>query len=323
MHRIVRIGSVATLFVLTACGGPFTFLPEGMEDVGFTSRDLVSYLARQRHDQSVFGNGILGTASMPDGARLQGAVRVTATTMGTPHMADVPLVVGPEQSKVIGVQTGTSVGVTAEGAARVFRGFGDAGRRYLSVDALASVSWLPPLPESDLNFESSSLAGAAGMRLGITSDHGNVPAITLLVMGRRLPGFAFQTATLPVVGGGTARISTDNIALESSVARLAVSKQLGVFGITAGYGVDEITVEGSVGSTIAGRNLPAPEATIAFAAELRRHTLFLGGSYRTGGVTLAGELGHLSGGQGEYEINTFASGGGSRVYLNLGLRFGQ
>lgn len=321
VQRIARDVVVFGSLLLAACG-PFNFVPEELEDLAFSSRDVVTYLARQRHDQVAFGNAVLGTASLPSGTRAHGSLRVTATGMGAPELSATPVAVGPQVARTLAVETGTSVGVSAAGAARVFRGFGRGPSRYGAVDVVGTLSWLPDLPASELNIESGSIAGGAGVRIGITDDHDNVPAVSLLLMGMKLPSVRFGADQLPVAGGGTAAVQTDGMEMYSSVTRLAVSKQLGAFGVTAGFGADEIRVEGDLAARIDGRNLPTNEASLGVTDDLRRTTLFAGGSYRRGSITFAGEIGHRSGGSGDEEFNAFASGGGSRVYLNLGVRLG-
>jgi hypothetical protein len=104
------------VLVLTACDGPFTFIPDGFEDAAFKSRDAVTYLARQRHAQVAFGTPEIGTAATATGRTPRLGARVTVSGVGSPRFGGVPIRVGDQRARAIPVTTGTSIALTLEGA---------------------------------------------------------------------------------------------------------------------------------------------------------------------------------------------------------------
>jgi hypothetical protein len=312
------------LLAVAACDGPFSIIPPGYEDAAFKSRDMVTYLARQRHAQLAFGTPEIGTAGNVAGRTPRLGARVTVSGFGSPTLTGVPIRVGDQRASTIPVTTATSASLTLEGATQLYAGKQRGERRLFSLDLIGRAYLASGLPESDLNIESSSLGGALGLAFGIVNEHGNTPAVSVMFMQGRLPGFRIASDPYPVEGGGEATVTVNQTRLLTTSTRISTSKTFGKVGVSLGYGVDAMVVETQVGTTISGRpELGGTSASDAIEPEIRRTLLFGGVNYRMRGVTLGGEAGVVGGEKGPSEVNRFGAGGGSRPYLSVGVRVGN
>lgn len=324
MHSLRRAALASFLVLLAACDGPFTIIPPGFEDGASKSRDVVSYLARQRQAQVAFGNPEVGTAAGLGEKRTRLGARVSMSSVGSPQLGGVPMRVGDARESNIPVTSGTATSVALEGAARLYRGFERGESRLLSVDLLGRAVLASGLPESDLNISSSSFGGALGLRIGVTEDRGKMPAVSLVFMQGSVPGFTLASDPTPLEGGGSWTVTVDELKMRTNTARIATSKQFGNVGVTLGYGVDVLNTEATIETRFSGRpELGTDVASDGMNEDMRRSTLFGGVTYRMRWVTLGGELGVVQGDRGSNELNTFSSGGGTRSYLSVGARLGN
>ena len=102
--------------------------------------------------------------------------------------------------------------------------------------------------------------------------------------------------------------------------RLAASKQFGKLGIMVGGGED--VYEGHSTLVMQRSSTPnTPFEAIDSPLDFSRTTMFVGGSYRLGGVTLGAEVGRLSGDAATNVLPTFeGQGDWSKTYVSVGVR---
>lgn len=308
---------------LAGCG-PGSYLPLELIDGGYKVHDAVRLIAAQRVDQMAGGNATAGTAA-PLGTRGKATLqlRVTGASRATPRLAGVPISTSGAQNSVIPTESGTATSLSADGAVGVWPGFRVGSGHLLGVDLLGSVSLLSGHGASDLEISGGSVAVAGGVRLGFVEETASNPGISLSVVYQRLPSFSLSPDPL-VTDDGEIAVDATSLVVKSTSARIAISKQWGQWGATAGYGSDLVKVDGNIRYDLTGSaTQPDVFAIVTQETEVRRNTVYGGVSYRLGAVTISGEAGRRSGGDDPLEVNNRFDRGWNRTFASLGVRIGS
>jgi hypothetical protein len=315
--------SILPLIALLALAGCGDFIPPALIDGRGKATDIIRLLAAQRSDQVGGGNPTLGSAAtLAAGGKPTGQVRFTAVRREMPQLSGVPIAVGSGQSATIPTVGETAISVSADGAVPFLKGFGS--HHFLGVDLLGSIAFLSGYSASELDLSGGDVAYGVGFRLGLLEEGPTLPAVSGTVMYRGLPGLSVAREGL-ATSDGTFAFDAAELSLHSFGVRLAASKQWGRLGATVGVGFDDVEVSGDLHTTLRNRPSggPSESHTSPLSGSLSRRTLYGGLSYRLGGLTVAGEVGHISGGGDRYESNNQFAAGWGRNFLNLGVRVGS
>lgn len=298
-------------------------------DVGAKAQDLGTFLAVQRADEMAGGNAVLGQAG-PLGrpGRVSLGLRVNRTQRTMPGVEGVSVSTDgvPPGAVHFPTSDGNASTLTGDIAVGVWRGVAAGDSYFGGIDLLGSVTSMQGYDANSLRVTSATnIAGGIGVRFGLLEETKTLPGISMTGSIHWVPTLSFQATDLPASSGGTVSIGADAINVSVRSWRLAASKKIGRFGITAGVGGDSYV--GSAGYTatftlpVAGSS-PSLSSTDSFT--VGRRNLFVGGSYTVGRVTVAGEYGHLSQSSTTYTDPRSTFGGGSsepsRNYLTLGVR---
>lgn len=229
------------------------------------------------------GNPVIGTAATLGAWRGSLAFRATATTVVLPS-TDYDGV-----GNTVGVGDRLTVPMPViEGAVGVYNGL-DGG--FLSVDVLGSIQ---PLPDVDRVQITGAVARVgrvafglgAGVRVGLMSDSGSSPGLSISLMRRDLPRVQYGN-----VGDGDDYSYSVNLAAWN--ARLAISKRVKFFDFAAGVGWDRYF--GTARAEIANLNGGVPEPPIKIRLSDQRWMLFGNTGLTFGPMRLVGEAGYQSG----------------------------
>jgi hypothetical protein len=259
------------------------------------------------------------------------SMRVSGVRRDSPLVSGVTVRTdGQVSGSTFGVEQGTATAISFDVATGALPGFQIGGIRVGAVDALLGVS--PSLVRSggDVRITRSGLgAVSGGLRVGLLSDDGRFPALSLTGIARDLPSADLVVAPMRTAGGGTATIRFDDIDLSTIGVRLAASKRLGRLSLTGGLGREryrsrvayQVNIrENAVGTDGGIRATEASEArSVLF--KISRNTAFGGISWSMGSASVSAELGRVSGGPTSPTANSFAprSPNASRGFVTLGM----
>lgn len=289
--------------------------------------DLYNFMAPQLGSSITGGNAVLGSASTLGGlGHFTIGVRANVLLQGQlPQTQNVQLSLTGERSSDFAPKQQYLGLPTADAAIGIFRGVNLGMTNVGGVDALVSAFYVPDVDEDAVKVKPTSgrLKLGYGARVGILQETAVVPGISVSYLRRDLP-----TVDLRAGLGTGDSVRVTGFKETTSAWRLAASKNLVIFGLTAGIGQDTYDSEATAGVYIAPRagvpitvnveNLARP------SQKLTRTNMFAGASLNLALLRIAGEIGRVSGGEVTQSYNTF---GGKRAddpytYASLGLRLG-
>ncbi len=229
------------------------------------------------------GNPVLGTAKTQGIWRGTVGFRTTATEVVLPST----------DYDGVGNTVGAADRFTApmpviEGALGVYNGL-DGG--FLSLDVLGSIQPLPDVDRVEITEAAARIGNVAfglgaGVRVGLMSDSGSAPGLSISVMRRDLPRVQYGN-----VGDGDDYSYAVNLAAWN--VRAAISKRLALFDFVAGVGWDRYF--GTATAEIANLDGGFPEAPIEIKLSDQRWMLFWNAGLTVGPLRLVGEAGYQSG----------------------------
>ena len=281
------------------------------------AEDLGYMISVQHGDRIATGNVIVGEAgALRVPGRVSLAVRATGVRRDSPLVSGVTVRTdGTVNGSTFGVERGTAKAISFDVAMGALPGFQVGGTRVGAVDALLGVS--PSLGRSggDVRITRSGLGVVSGgLRVGLLSDDGWVPALSLTGLVRDLPSADIAVAPMQTTGGGTATITIDDIDMTTIGVRLAATKRLGRLSLTGGVGRDryrsrvsyQVNVRENTAGTDGGMAVTDANESRTSLFKISRNTAFGGVSWSLGSASLSAELGRVSGGPKAPTFNTFA-----------------
>ena len=266
-----------------------------------------------------------GNATLGQGGNLGGPGHFSIGLRGNVFSGDLPQVNDfPVASKTGRVQRSGAqalpakkqiVGLpTADAALGIFRGVPLGLTNVGGIDLLVSATYVPSIGDAgdDIQIKPErNLQLGWGARIGLLQESLLVPGVSFTYLKRDLP-----TTNLTGSGAGVG-IDIAGAKVKTSAFRLVASKNLVMFGLTAGVGQDRYhetaLVSGTTGTFV------SPQ--VAFDQKLTRTNYFLDASLNLPIFKLIGEVGQVTGGTVD-TYNEFTTGRAdkSRTYGSLGFR---
>ena len=268
-----------------------------------------------------------GNATLGQGGNLGGPGHFSIGLRGNVFSGDLPQVNDfPVASKTGRVQRSGAqalpakkqiVGLpTADAALGIFRGVPLGLTNVGGIDLLVSATYVPSIGNAgdDIQIKPErNLQLGWGARIGLLQESLLVPGVSFTYLKRDLP-----TTDLTGSGAGVG-IDIADAKVKTSAFRLVASKNLVMFGLTAGVGQDRYhetaLVSGTTGTFV------SPQ--VAFDQKLTRTNYFLDASLNLPIFKLIGEVGQVTGGTVD-TYNEFTTGRAdkSRTYGSVGFRLG-
>jgi len=215
----------------------------------------------------------------------------------------------PAKTQIVGLPT-------ADAALGIFRGVPLGLTNVGGIDLLVSATYVPSIGDAgdDIQIKPErNLQLGWGARIGLLQESLLVPGVSFTYLKRDLP-----TTNLTGSGAGVG-IDIAGAKVKTSAFRLVASKNLVMFGLTAGVGQDRYhetaLVSGTTGTFV------SPQ--VAFDQKLTRTNYFLDASLNLPIFKLIGEVGQVTGGTVD-TYNEFTTGRAdkSRTYGSVGFRLG-
>lgn len=208
----------------------------------------------------------------------------------------------------------------ADAAIGIFRGLPLGVTNVGGIDLLVSAFFVPEITKDNVTLKAKdgSLKFGYGARIGLIQESLMWPGVSVSILKRDLP-----TLSLAAVSGSS-NFQVNDFTVKTTATRLAVAKNLLIFGISAGIGQDKYkstaTVAGTVTAPLAGTQNIGP---VTIDQDMTRSNMFVGASINLLVLKLVAEAGRVSGGD-VATFNTFGSqkADDTRTYVSAGLRFG-
>ena len=333
MRKAIAVGAGLMLLVAASSGAQSieTSCPPGTtaldparltQDACQMSLDVFDLMAPQLGLALTGGNATLG-----QGGNLGGPGHFSIGLRGNVFSGDLPQVNDfPVASKTGRVQRSGAqalpakkqiVGLpTADAALGIFRGVPLGLTNVGGIDLLVSATYVPSIGDAgdDIQIKPQrNLQLGWGARIGLLQESLLVPGVSFTYLKRDLP-----TTNLTGSGAGVG-IDIAGAKVKTSAFRLVASKNLVMFGLTAGVGQDRYhetaLVTGTTGTFV------SPQ--VAFDQKLTRTNYFLDASLNLPIFKLIGEVGQVTGGTVD-TYNEFTTGRAdkSRTYGSVGFRLG-
>jgi hypothetical protein len=243
------------------------------------------------------------------------AVRATRMSQQLPDPSGIVLAEGDGPAATMGTTPWSGVVVGADVAVGLLSGFLAGDTRLLSIDLIGSISLVPGPAKSPLNLKGSNeLNVGFGSRIGIMKETARLPGVSVAFLRHQLPGNRFSDVNLPTLSGNTMRLSTSRLSGHINSVRIAIGKQFGQVGVTAGWGRDQLQGRATVVATL---STGASDDQTTYL-DVTRTSLFAGASYPLfRGSVLAAEVARTS--TPHYDAGTARS----RTTVSAGVRIGQ
>jgi hypothetical protein len=281
------------------------------QDACQKAEDIYTYLFPQLGAALAAGNPVLGSNRMLGGlGHFSVGVRASLLKASIPDFDNInPSILGRQNSNIPLLEQWTPVPVF-DASVGLFKGFPVGVTHVGAIDALASLTVIPSLPEDvDVQIDGKTRFGF-GAQVGLLEEAVVIPGISVSFLQRGLPEISFQTnANTP------ATFSVDKLDVTVSSWRVIASKTFIAFGLAAGFGGDTYNSEGTLGATAAGFSEEIP-----LDRSITRSNWFVDLTINLGPVKLAGEYGGVLK-KTQETFNTFdPEAGASRTYFAAGLR---
>lgn len=317
--RLIVCGALA--FTASACdplicGGRLADACQKAQDLGYVT-------GVQLADAASSGNATIGkSGALFARGKMDISVRATGVPTNRVRFDDVRLRTdGVAAATGFGVDEATVRSLSVDAATGVWRGWRRGQTRIGGLDLLLGVSVTPDGNVGGLRQTSGGRhAVAFGLRLGLLDETRTLPAVSLSGAYRGHALFSATTPPLSADSGGTVTIKLHDADITGTTLRLAASKQLSRFGVTAGVGRDHYALKSDY--SVIGSNdlLGSGEGRVSL--ELSRRVAFAGASFTLGRTALAAELGRAFPGRAPQLMNTFGerTPNAARSYATFGVR---
>jgi hypothetical protein len=284
------------------------------------SEDLFRYLIPQLGSALSGGNPILGSGDVLGGlGHFSLGVRGTVVRGSLPQFDGVAIGITGRVASDIAVEDQLVPVPVVDAAIGIWDGIPLGVTRVGGIDALVSATYLPSI-EGDggdatgLSLDDGNFKFGFGARVGLLQEAVIVPAITFTYLQRGLPAI---TASAETDDG--ARVGVTGVEMDVASWRLIATKSFMIFDLSAGYGSDKITTDGTIRASAPGSPLTE---SVGLDNSLTRSVLFAGLTIGLGPVALTGEIGQASGGSLSTFNNFDPKATASRGFGSVGLRFG-
>jgi len=320
--RVLYITIAAT--TAAACESPRAICDVAL-DVCRKAEDLAYIASAQLGDETATGNAIIGDAgALQAPGKVSVAVRVSGVRRASPIVSGTVLANGGAQGSAFGVERGTATALSIDVAAGALPGFRVGESRVGSVDILLGASPSIARDRGDIRVKAGGVRTAlsAGLRVGLLSDAGASPALSLTGIARVLPPYELTLAPMQTSDGGTARIQMDTVAISTVGVRLAASKRFGRLGLTGGLGRDRYRSRVSYNVFVDGPNGSGEYGQTRTVFKISRNTAFAGATWAVSPrAAVSAELGRVFGGPTSPTINTLGSqpANAARGFLTVGM----
>lgn len=300
-------------------GGSLTNL--AAQDACQKAVDIFAFMTPQLGTGLVGGNATLGTGGTLGGpGRFSIGVRGNGIRGRVPEVTGVNAAITGAQKSDYGIDN-QMVGLPAvEGALGLFGGIPLGITSTLSLDALASATYVPELSRSNvaISLPDGSLKLGFGARLGLLEESLVTPAVSITYLRRDLP-----TTSLNATSGDD-QIAVNDISVKTTAWRGVVGKSFGVFGLAVGAGQDQYDSRATGVVRVNESGISIDGGPYGLAQKVTRTNMFADFSLNFPFVKLAAEIGRVSGGT----IDTYNTFSGKRAddpltYASVGLRIGN
>jgi hypothetical protein len=294
-----------------------------LNDACTQAADIFAFVMPQFGQALAGGGAVLGTANTLGGlGKFSFNVRVNAVQGRVPTVDDLRIrATGPVPAQAITTEEVPVPAPVVDVGVGLFNGIGIGRTRFLSLDGLVNVAYLPETDLEDFAFSTPSgrLALGFGGRLGLTRDAHLLPAISVSFIRRELPT-ADVRASFQGNGGGQDSISLTGLKVRTDAIRLSISKKFGFLELGGGAGrnrYDSRVVAGVRVDEVAG----VASARIDRAQLIEQDVVYGSVAINFPLFKLAVEAGQASGGEIR-TFNTFVDGGqnDARLFASAGLR---
>jgi hypothetical protein len=209
---------------------------------------------------------------------------------------------------------------TADVALGVFEGIRTSGLG--AVDLLVSASFIPSYDNGsvDVAVPDGHFKIGFGAKVGVLRESATRPGISVSYLNRATPSVTITGTS------GDDELLLEDVRVRSKSWRGVIGKNVGFFGLAAGYGRDSYDSRGSITVTVAPRAATdgGVGGPIALGQKLDRNNFFGSFWIRSQVMRLVGEVGRVSGGTIEtYNTFTGVQPADARTYFSLGISFGR
>ena len=293
--------------------------------------DLVNFLTPQLSSALAGGNATLGQGGALGGlGHWELDVRATAVNGKLPKLNNVGLSTSGSLPTNFTADNQFIPGVSANASIGIWRGVSLGVTHVGGIDALVTATYLQDFDGGDVKVKLSggNTKYGYGVRVGLLEESAVTPGVGFTYLQRDLPTLSISGASTVSASGGSApgTIAINNLAMKTTAWRITASKDLLIFGLSAGVGQDKYSTSSTLALTV---NAPAPigtqNGTGSAGFDMTRTNVFVGASINLFVAKLVGEVGQVSGGSVPAGKNVFGSSdpAGSRSYFTVGLRFGM
>ena len=295
-----------------------------VNDACTQAADIFSFVMPQFGQALAGGGAVLGTANTLGGfGKFSFNVRVNAVRGRVPTVDDLRIrATGPSPAQAIATEEAPVPAPVVDVGVGLFNGVGIGRTRFLSLDGLVNVAYLPETDLEDFAFTTPSgrLALGFGGRLGITRDAHLLPAISVSFIRRELPT-ADVRASFQGNGGGQDSLSLTGLKVRTDAIRLSISKKFGFLELGGGAGrnrYDSRVVAGVRVDELVG----TASASFSRAQVIEQDVVYGSLAFNFPLLKLAVEVGQASGGDRIATFNSFVDGGqnDARLFGSAGLR---
>jgi hypothetical protein len=299
-----------------ACSGPTQAL-----DACRKAIDLSNFVAPQFAAALAGGNATIGQSGALGGlGKFAVSVRSTHVMGEFPNIGAQGFYTGGAQKSTYSTASVQVPALSVDGALGLFRGL-PIGTTYIGgIDALVSATYMSSTTGAGVSatLEGSNTNFGFGGRVGIIEETSSLPGIAVTYLKRDMPRFSvaggsFATATATTAPG---TLAANSLLVTTASYRLTAGKQLGMIGISAGYGQDKYDASSSATATVNGAT-----ATGMAVSQMTRNNLFVGASVSAAVFRFVGEYGMATGGTAATSLNDMgAAGNKARSYYTIGVK---
>jgi hypothetical protein len=319
MRRFLRVAAlaVAVMPAVLHAQGATTCRFVQTRDICQLAGDFYDYMLPQLGLALGGGNPVLGSNTVIGKlGHFSVGLRATAFKGSLPQFDSVTASTTGVEARTIPVKDQWLPGPAVDVAVGLFRGVPLGVTRVGSVDAIASVIYLPSVgggnnSNSDVTVETHTRFGFGG-RVGLLEESIVVPAITFAYLQRGLPKISLSSQS-----SNGASFSVNQLDITVSTWRLIATKSFLLFALSGGFGGDTYKSSGALTARAVGQS-----ESITLDRSPHRTNWFIDLTLNAKWVQIATELGG-AGSTGTTTVNHFAPvAGASRIYYSFGLRAG-
>jgi hypothetical protein len=284
------------------------------------SEDLFRYLIPQLGGALSGGNPILGSGDILGGlGHFSLGVRASAVRGSLPQFDGVSVSTTGRVASDIAVKDQWVPVPVVDAAIGIWDGIPLGVTRVGGIDALVSATYLPSIDgdegsETSITLDDGNFKFGFGARVGLLQEAIIVPAVTFTYLQRGLPAITARAET-----DQGARLGVTALEMDVASWRLIATKSFLVFDLSAGFGSDKITTDGTIRASAPGSVLTE---SVGLDNSVTRSVMFAGLTLDLGPVAFTGEIGQASGGSLSTFNNFDPKATASRGFGSVGVRFG-